>query len=303
MEYKDYYKVMGLDKTASPEDIKRTYRKLARKYHPDVSKEANAEQHFKEVGEAYEVLKDPKKRAQYDKYGQYWQQQQQGPQPGQGHYQASAEESASFEDFINSIFGQRAQEAEFHQPRNDIQAKLAISLEDSYMGHEKTLQLQTPVVGANGRVHHETRSVKVKIPKGITNKQQIRLKGQGGKPPRGPAGDLYIEISINPHPLFRLDNKNIHMQLPLAPWEAALGANVAVPTLGGSVNLKIPKLSQAGKQLRLKGRGLPGNPPGDQIIQLTIVIPPFDNPELTKLYEEMAKEVTFNPRAQLGVKA
>lgn len=307
MEYKDYYKIMGLERGASQEDIKRTYRKLARKYHPDVSKEANAEDKFKELGEAYDVLRDPEKRSKYDKYGEYWKEQGQGfkPQAGQQqHYQHFDEgQTADFEEFLNSIFRERyeQQHSSFYDQGQDIHAKLAISLEDSFLGAEKTLQLQTPVTDKHGNVSYQMRAVKVKIPKGIGDKQQIRLKGQGGKGARHHAGDLYIEININPHPWFRLQKKNIHLEVPVTPWEAALGASIQVPTLAGTVNLKIPKLSQSGKQMRLKGRGLHGNPPGDQIITLEIVIPQVDNPEANKLYEQLANTIHFNPREKLGV--
>ncbi|MFC3908383.1 DnaJ C-terminal domain-containing protein [Legionella dresdenensis] len=309
MEYKDYYKIMGLERNASQDDIKRTYRKLARKYHPDVSKEADAENKFKELGEAYEVLRDPEKRAKYDQFGQYWQQQGQ-QRPGQGqqqyHYQqGSGQSSADFEEFINSIFGQKRQQRQSHFYENfdqgqDVHASLDITLEDSFHGAEKTLQLQEPVVNPEGYVEYRQRTIKVKIPKGIADKQQFRLKGQGEKG-GGKAGDLYIQVNILPHALFNLNNKDILLQVPVTPWEAALGTTIQAPTLGGKVNLKIPPLSQAGKQMRLKGRGLPGSPAGDQIITLQIVIPPESNEQLNHLYEQMAKTVTFNPREKLGV--
>lgn len=308
MEYKDYYTIMGLQRDASPEEIKHAYRKLARKYHPDVSKEPGAEEKFKELGEAYEVLKDPEKRAKYDQYGQYWKQQgQQGFRPGESRHEEhfNSGDAADFEDFINSIFRQRQQqqEANFYDfGQQDIHAKLAISLEDSYSGAEKNIQLKIPVYDRHGQGEYQTRSVKVKIPAGIGDQQQIRLKGQGGKVDGQQPGDLYIEISILPHPWFHLDNKDIYLQLPVAPWEAALGATVQVPTLGGPVNLKIPAHSQSGKQMRLKGRGLPGNPAGNQYISLEIVIPVHDDEKLRQLYEEMAQQAAFNPREKLGVK-
>jgi curved DNA-binding protein len=315
-QYKDYYKVMGLEKTASPEEIKRSYRKLARKYHPDVSKEPNAEEHFKELGEAYEVLKDPEKRAKYDQYGEYWKSQGQRAEQGFHSQQAGGqryqhfEESdmAGFEDFINSIFGQRQAQYQHRHQRpshvnqgQDIHAKLTIDLDDSYHGTEKTLQLQTPSIDQHGNPSNESRSIRVKIPKGIGDSQQIRLKGQGVKVHGGRAGDLYIEIHIAPHPYFRLQDKNIYVKLPILPWEAALGATVQIPTLGGTVNLKIPKQSQAGTQMRLKGRGLPGSPAGDQYVVFEIVNPPSCNEELIKLYEEMATKNQFNPREAIGV--
>lgn len=303
MEYKDYYKIMGLEKNASQEDIKRTYRKLARKYHPDVSKEPNAENKFKELGEAYEVLKDPEKRRKYDEFGQYWKEPERAPGAQQQQYQyANQEGAADFEEFINSIFKQRhQQERHMHERGQDVHATLSISLEDSFSGAEKILQLQVPVVDRQGYATYQTRAIKVKIPKGIEDKQQIRLKGQGDKGHGHHAGDLYIEITIAPHPWFQLSNKDVYLELPISPWEATLGATVTVPTLAGPVKLKIPKLSQSGKQMRLKGRGLPGKTHGDQILKLQIVIPQTENDTMTRLYEEMSRSVNFNPREKLGV--
>jgi curved DNA-binding protein len=306
MDYKDYYKIMGVEPGANQEDIKRAYRKLARKYHPDVSKEEQAETKFKELGEAYEVLRDPEKRAKYDRYGKYWKEQGQGysPQTDKQHYQYFDEgQFADFENFLNSVFRERYQQQRgsyFDQGR-DIHASLTISLEDSFAGAEKTLQLQVPVIDQFGGISYPIRSVKVKIPRGIGDKQQIRLKGQGGMGAHHHAGDLYIEINISPHPWFRLQKKDIYLQVPISPWEAALGATIRVPTLAGQVNLKIPKLSQTGKQMRLKGRGLPGTPPGDQHVILQIVIPPIDSLQANKLYEQLAETVKFNPRERLGV--
>jgi curved DNA-binding protein len=310
MEYKDYYKIMGLDRQVSQEEIKRAYRKLARKYHPDVSKEPNAEIKFKELGEAYEVLKDPKKRTKYDQYGQYWQnpadtQGARGPQSSRHQYyqQGNDTGAAEFEDFLNNIFKQRYQhtQEDYFEESLDIHAKLTISLEDSFYGSEKTLQLQKPLVSQPNQPTYETHAIKVKIPKGVTDKQQIRLKGQGNQGKRHHKGDLYIEITIAPHPWYKLEKKDIHLELPITPWEAALGASIHVPTLGGPVKLKIPKLSQTGKQMRLKGRGLPGSLPGDELITLKIVIPTHENLEVNKLYEQIATAAKFNPRKHLGV--
>jgi len=308
MEYKDYYKVMGLDKNADQDEIKRVYRKLARKYHPDVSKESNAEHKFKELGEAYEVLKDPEKRAKYDQYGQYWQHpeqqyQQQQQQSSNRHYQPGADDdqAAAFEDFINQTFRQRYRQdnASYYDKGQDIHAKMTISLEDSFNGAEKSLQLRIPEVDAYGQMDYALRTIKVKIPKGIGDTQQIRLKGQGNKGSGNQPGDLYIEINIAPHPLFRLDKKDLWLDLPISPWEATLGATVEVPTLAGVVKLKIPKLSQSGSHMRLKGKGLPG---GDQMVTLQIVIPKIENEQVNKLYEEMASIAHFNPREKLGVR-
>ncbi|MGQ3890530.1 DnaJ C-terminal domain-containing protein [Legionella sp. CNM-4043-24] len=310
MEYKDYYKVMGLERNADQDEIKRTYRKLARKYHPDVSKEADAENKFKELGEAYEVLRDPEKRAKYDQFGQYWQhpEQQYQQQASSGHqyhqYSNDAEQAAAFEDFINQTFRQRYRQdnAAFYDKGQDIHARLSISLEDSFHGAEKSLQLQIPEVDAYGQVNYALRTIKVKIPKGIGDTQQIRLKGQGNKGSGNQPGDLYIEINILPHPMFRLDKKDVWLDLPISPWEATLGSTVEVPTLAGPVKLKIPRLSQSGSHMRLKGKGLPGTPHGDQMITLQIVIPKTENEEVNRLYEKMAEIAHFNPREKLGVR-
>lgn len=310
MEYKDYYKIMGVSASASQDEIKHAYRKLARKYHPDVSKEPDAEAKFKDLGEAYEVLKNPEKRAKYDQYGKYWQQQSQQPGgnsqgPGGRPQGFSHDEQVDFEEFINSIFGSRFNQNPRTRNRSrptrgeDIHAKLNISLEDSFRGTEKILQLQLP---SNNPFSSPSppRSIKIKIPKGVIDKQQIRLKGQGGQNGTHP-GDLYIEVNLGPHPLFKADKKDIYLKLPISPWEAALGASVEVPTLGGTVHLKIPKLSQTGKKMRLKGRGLPGHTPGDQFVILEIVIPPTENEKALELYKQLASTFKFNPREQLGV--
>lgn len=313
MDYKDYYKIMGLPRTASPDEIKRAYRKLARKYHPDVSKEAGAEAHFKELNEAYTVLKDPKTRSQYDQFGEHWQEAGRSASRGRPHegtrgaYASASGASggvdpADFEDFINSVFGHRGAgraysahaghgQSPAYDQGKDVYAKLDISLEDSFQGTEKTLQLSV--------VPNKMRTIKVKIPKGITDKKQIRLKNQGGVGSDQQAGDLYIEISIHPHPLYNLKENNIYLTLPISPWEAVLGATVTVPTLAGEVNLKIPPHAQAGDKLRLKGRGLPTSPPGDQYVNLEIVIPDAENEESTKLYEQLAKISSFDPRKKL----
>lgn len=314
MEYKDYYKVMGVARNASQEEIKRAYRKLARKYHPDVSKEVNAEVKFKELGEAYEVLKDPTKRAKYDSYGRYWQEQEQQAN-GRGarqHYTggfgpnfADLGGASEFEDFLNSIFKGRHQQQYSHhrsyKQGQDLHTKLNISLEDSFHGAVKTLQLQIPIIDQFGQTTYKSQVVKVKIPQGVTDQQQIRLKGQGGQSKEGGAGDLYLELNILPHAWFTFKKKNIYLQVPITPWEAALSANIKIPTLGGHVQLKIPKLSQTGTAMRLKGRGLPGTPAGDQYINLQIVIPPTLNEEAEKLYTQLANITKYHPRAKLGI--
>jgi len=315
MEFKDYYKILGLERDAGQDDIKRAYRKLARKYHPDVSSEADAEARFKEVNEAYEVLKDPEKRAAYDQLGQNWQAGQDFRPPpdwdagfefsGGGFTEADARH---FSDFFESLFGaggpfaQHARHERSHGGLRgeDHHARILISLEDAWRGASRRIQLQTPVVDAHGRPTVKPRSLDVHIPRGITAGQQIRLAGQGaGGMGGGPAGDLYLEIEFEPHPLYQVEGRDLYLTLPVTPWEAALGARVEVPTLAGQVNLTLPAGSQSGRKLRLKGRGLPGNPPGDQYVVLRIVNPPLESERTRELYQRLSREVDFNPRQQL----
>lgn len=321
MEFKDYYATMGVPRTATADEIKRAYRKLARKYHPDVSKEPNAEEKFKEVQEAYEVLKDPKKREAYNQLGSDWKSGQdfrpppnwqgfEGFDMGGGQHEFTGEDLGGFSDFFESIFGARPRHAgagrahhrgfdrEFSQRGSDQHAKISVPLEDAYNGASRSIQLQMPEVDEHGRVHPKLRTLKVTIPKGVVSGQQLRLAQQGA-PGMGqaPAGDLYLEIEIEPHRLFTLQGHDVYLTLPLAPWEAALGAKVQVPTLGGAVDLKIAPNSQAGQKLRLKGRGMPSKAaPGDQYVLLQILTPPANTDKQKALYEQMAKEMPFNPR-------
>ena len=302
MEYRDYYKILGVARTATVDEIKKSYRRLARKYHPDVSKEKDAETRFKELQEAYEVLKDPEKRAAYDQLGSNWQQGQQfrpppdwssgfefrgRPAGGQSH-----EFEGDFSDFFASLFGGAGgfsqggpgPGAARRRAGRDTQARIELDLEDVFKG--AAIQLSNP-------------NVKVTIPRGVTQGQRLRLNGKGEPSPGGRAGDLYLEIHIRPHRLFQLEGRDISLSLPIAPWEAALGATVTVPTLGGSVEMRIPPGAQSGQKLRLRGRGLPGEPPGDQTVQLKIITPPANTPEAKALYEQMRKELAFDPRANL----
>ncbi|HKJ77043.1 MAG TPA: DnaJ C-terminal domain-containing protein [Gammaproteobacteria bacterium] len=317
MEYKDYYKILGVERDATQDDIKKAYRKLARKYHPDVSKEADAEDRFKEMHEAYEVLKDPEKRAAYDRLGARWQEGEEFRPPpdwdtgfefsGGGFTDADAEQ---FSDFFESLFGGGGPFAGFHDRTGgggfrmrgqDHHAKVQIRLEDAFHGTSREIHLDVPEVDAAGRVTTRQRTLRVRIPSGITEGRQIRLAGQGGAGVEGgPAGDLYLEIEFAPHPLFHADGKDIHVNLPIAPWEAALGGQVKVPTLGGSVDMKVPAGSRSGQRLRLKGRGLPGSPPGDQYVVLQVVVPPAKTDEDRKLYEQMKEKMSFNPRERMG---
>lgn len=312
MEYKDYYATLGVKRDASAEDIKRVYRKLARKYHPDVSKEANAEEKFKEVQEAYEVLKDPQKRTAYDQLGSGWQSGEDFRPPPNWQGFAGGFENADlggFSDFFENIFGGgragRARHQQHHhgfkRRGEDQHAKIVITLEDAYHGAAKTIQLQVPERDANGRVFARTRTLKITIPKGVVSGQQLRLAKQGAPGMAGgPAGDLFLEMEIQPHRLFTLQDHDVYLTLPITPWEAALGAKVTVPTLGGLVGMTIAAGSQAGQKLRLKGRGLPTKTgAGDQYALLQIVTPPAKTDANRALYEKMAQDMPFNPREAL----
>lgn len=316
MEFKDYYKIMGVAETATPEEIKTAYRKLARKYHPDVSKEPNAETKFKELGEANEVLKDPEKRAAYDKLRKGgWRSGEDFRAPpgwnyggGFGGEEVSGGGAEQFSDFFESLFGRGGfrqggrQQRGFRARGEDLSYALQISLEDAYHGATRAIQLRLPEADAQGRIQEKTHSLNVKIPAGIVAGQKIRLAGQGGPGQGGaPNGDLYLEIQLQPHPLYHIEGRDITVSLPITPWEAALGASIEVPTLGGKIALKIPADSQTGNKLRLKGRGMPGKSAGDQYVILQIFTPKADTDVAKKLYQEMAEKLPFNPRLKLGI--
>jgi curved DNA-binding protein len=317
MEFKDYYKIMGVARDATQDDIKRAYRKLARKYHPDVSKEKDAEARFKEVGEAYEVLKDEEKRAAYDQLGPNWQQGQDFRPPpdwntgfefkGGGF---TGGDSAEFSDFFESLFGRSGfggggagGRGGFHAQGQDRHARVLIDLEDAYTGATRAISLRVPEVDPQGHVVTRERTLNVTIPKGIRAGQHLRLAGQGTPGVgQGPAGDLFLEVEFRPHKLYRVEERDVYLDVPVAPWEAALGAAVKVPTPSGTVEMKIPPGSTAGRKMRLKGRGLPGATPGDFYVVLQIAVPPADTAAAKALYEKMAEDMkSFNPRDKLGV--
>jgi curved DNA-binding protein len=312
MEFKDYYKIMGVPRDATQDEIKRVYRKLARKYHPDVSKEADAEVRFKEVGEAYEVLKDPEKRAAYDQLGADWKAGQDfRPPPGwnQGFEfhggGFSGGQGFEFSDFFESLFGRGfapGGRSAFHARGEDSYAKVLIELEDAYHGATRELSLKHTDVGADGRPQVKERTLRVHIPKGVRQGQQIRLAGQGNPGVgQGGAGDLYLEVAFRPHNLYRIEGRDVYLDLPVAPWEAALGATVKAPTPTGAVDLKVPAGSANGRKLRLKGRGIPGTPAGDLYVILSIALPEAEDEAAKAAYREMARVLNFNPRAHLGV--
>ena len=316
MEFRDYYEIMGVDRNATQDDIKRAYRKLARKYHPDISKDANAEEKFKEMGEAYEVLKDPEKRAAYDQLGQNYKAGQDfTPPPGwdagfefsTGGFEGAAD-SAAFSDFFESLFGQggfargRAQAGGFHARGQDHQAKILIDLDDAINGATRTITLQVPEIDPQGHVQTRSRTLNVNIPKGVKQGQQIRLAGQGAPGiGQGDTGDLYLEIEFKPHSFYHVEGHDIYLDLPVTPWEAALGGTVKVPTPSGIVEMKIPPGSASGKKMRLKGRGIPAKTPGDFYVVLKISLPEAGSDKAKALYEQMKNELNFNPRQNLGV--
>lgn len=316
MDYKDYYKIIGVEKDASQDEIKRAYRKLARKYHPDISKEANAEIRFKELGEAYEALKDPEKRAAYDQLGANWKAGQDfNPPPdwdagfefnGGGY---TGGNDSDYSDFFESLFGRGFGSAQANRQQGgyatrgeDHHAKVLIDLEDAYQGATRGITLQSPELDSSGHVTNKQRTLNVKIPKGVKQGQRIRLSGQGSAGMgSAPAGDLYLEIEFKKHHLYRADGHDVYLDLPITPWEAALGASVKVPTPDGQVDLKISKGTTTGCKLRLKGRGIPGKPPGNLYVIPQITLPPADSDKAKELYHKMEQEMAFNPRSNFGV--
>lgn len=308
MQYKDYYKILGVERGAGADEIKRAYRKLARKYHPDVSKERDSEERFKEVGEAYEVLRDPEKRAAYDQLGNDWRAGQEfRPPPGWDVHVSTGPGGpgagfSGFSDFFESLFGgappgasrytRSSRDSGFGMRGSDQTVSTRITLEEAYRGASRRFDLTTP----DGR----SRTIDVKIPPGVTAGQKIRVSGQGGAGRAGAkAGDLYLELQFMPHRWFRAEGRDILVEVPVAPWEAALGRTITVPTLGARVDLKLPQGAQSGQKLRLKGRGLPGTPPGDQFVVVKIVTPPADSDAARAFYERMERELPMQPRREM----
>ena len=303
MDYKDYYDILGVERTASDAEIKRAYRKLARTYHPDVNQDPGADARFKDAGEAYEVLGDPEKRAAYDHLGQDWAAGQDFRPPpdwdpgfsfsGGGFAQGGQE---GFSDFFETLFGHaRAGPGGFQARMADQHARIELDLEDAFHGATRAISLTMPDLDPSGRLTFKPTTLRVTIPKGIAPGQQIRLAGQAQ------GGDLYLEVAFRPHPVYRLEGRDLHLDLPVTPWEAALGGKVRMPTPGGTVDITIPKGARSGQKLRLKRRGLPATPPGDLYATLQIVVPPAETEAGRKFYETMARDMPFDPRRKLGV--
>lgn len=282
MKFKDYYEILGLTRKAGADEVKLAYRKLARKYHPDVSKEANAEDKFKELQEAYEVLRDPEKRAAYDQLGRdYRAGQQFRPPPDWARRPGGGQGFADlngFSDFFSTLFGHSAGP----QPVDAEAGQLEVTVEEAFAGARRRV-----AVSDAGRARY----LDVQIPPGVTDGQQLRVGGQAGR------GSFLYRVQVRSHGLYTLQGRDVLVDLPLAPWEAALGAKVAVPTLAGMVELTIPAGAQSGQKLRLRGRGLPGRPPGDQFVTLKIVAPAAETAAAKEAYEQLRRELNFDPRA------
>jgi curved DNA-binding protein len=309
LEFRDYYQTLGVAREAPADDVKKAYRKLARKYHPDVSKEPDAEKRMKEVNEAYEVLSDPEKRAAYDQLGKNYQPGQDfRPPPGWdagfefSEHGRSGPEAAEFSDFFAEIFGRMGrgqQRGGAHAHGNDHHARILLDLEDAFSGATRQITLRAPKLDGQGRLTLQEHTLEVRIPKGIREGQVIRLAGQGepglgdGKP-----GDLLLEVQFKPHARLRTDGRDLLLTLPVAPWEAALGAVVRVEVPGGALDVRIPAGAQTGRQLRVRGKGLPADPPGDLLLDIRIVAPPATTPKAKELYETMAREMPFDPRKE-----
>jgi curved DNA-binding protein len=314
MEFKDYYKILGVDAEADKKAIKTAYRKMARKYHPDVSDHHDAENQFKEVAEAYEVLKDDAKRAEYDEIRQYGAPQQEfRPPPGwqpsdSARGDGGSHHQGDFSDFFSSIFGAESGSQtsgfggrqSFNQRGQDIETELPIFLEDTLSEDSKTISYHLPHYDNEGRVTEVNKTLNVKIPTGVTEGERIRLKGQGvpgiGE---GASGDLYLRIRLVPHPLFDVEGHNLIITLPIAPWEAALGGKVTLPTLSGKIQLTIPANSQSGQRLRIKGKGLVNKQrQGDLYAVLKVVMPTLNNESIKEQWQKLAEIAPFDPRAE-----
>jgi curved DNA-binding protein len=312
MKYKDYYEILGIKRDAGADDIKKAYRKLAHKYHPDVSKDPKGEEKFKDVSEAYKTLKDPEAKAAYDRLGSHRPGEDFQPPPDWGQQFGGGGGNFSFDDIdLADLFGglggrgagfrgggQRG--ANFPIPGQDYEVAAPITVEDAYRGTELDLNLSVPEYDEQGRMRRVPLTLKARIPKGVTEGERLRLPGKGGKGINGgPNGSLFLTIALQPHPLYRVTGHDLYLDLPLAPWEAAIGTSVEVPTLGGPVRLKIPAGTNTGQKLRLAKRGLPKRREGegDLFAIAQIVVPPSPSEREKELFKELAEASKFNPRA------
>ncbi len=318
MQFKDYYQTLGVARDATADEIKKAFRKLARRYHPDLSKEPEAEARMKEVNEAYAVLADPEKRAAYDALGRGYRpgQEFRPPPDWDANFEFSgpgaAGEAADFSDFFAELFGRMGgrpragpggrREAHFEARGEDHHARILLDIEDAWRGATRQVSLRVPRLDSAGRVALDTRTLDVRIPQGVREGQLIRLAGQGSPGfGGGPPGDLLLEVQFRPHPRFRASGRDLRVDLPVAPWEAALGSVIPVALPDNSqLKVRIPAGAQSGRQLVVRGRGIPGQPPGDLELTVRVVLPPADTARARELYETMARELDFDPRAAGG---
>jgi len=315
MKYKDYYAILGVKRDASADEIKTAYRRLARKYHPDVSKEKNAEEKFKEMGEAYETLKDPEKRAAYDQLGSHAPGESFRPPPDWGREFAQGQggfDDIDLSDLFAGLAGRQARggmgggrRADRPLAGSDYEAVVRVSFDQAFNGAEIDLELSALEWAPDGGMRRVPHRVKTRIPKGVTDGEKLRVPGKGGKGANGgPDGDLYLDIEVDAHPLYRVAGLDIHVDLPVAPWEAVLGTSVNLPTPGGAVSLKVPAGTRAGQQLRLTGRGMTrGGSAGNLFATVRIEVPTVVDDRQRALFEQLAQTSNFNPRAQLDQEA
>lgn len=310
MEYKDYYKILGVERGASETDIKKAFRKLAHKYHPDVSKEKDAEAKFKDVNEAYQTLSDPEKRAAYDQLGQRRDGSNFEPPPGWGGFgRAGASGFGEFDfgdsgfDFSDLFSHMGASRARQPEAGEDLNAEVQITPEQAFNGTTVSLSLREPEAGADGRMRHVTKTLEVKVPAGTISGQRMRLAGKGGPGYNGgPNGNLYITINISEGGRFRVDGRDVYLTVPLAPYEAVLGTEAVIPTLsGGKISVKVPAGAKAGQKIRIAGKGFPNKKgaAGDMYLVISIVVPPAPTEEEKELYKRLSEVSTFNPRENL----